>query len=611
MNKKQIQEFHQGNSFHAYKNFGAHLTESGTTFTLWAPKAKNVAVVGDFNSWNPLAHPMKQISPGIWTMFIPNIKAGEIYKYSITTPEGQIKLKADPYAFYSELRPATASVVADIDTYPWQDQKWQQKKKKKSVHQGPLNIYELHLGTWKTKKGQQMNYKEIAAQLIPYIKEMGYTHIEIMPIMEHPFDGSWGYQLTGYYSVTSRYGGINDLKSLIEQCHRNNIGVILDWVPSHFCRDDHGLRMLDGTPCYESHIQYLADNPQWGTSNFDYSKGEVLSFLISNAIYWIEEFHADGLRVDAVANILYLDFCKTPNEHTINEKGTNENLYAIEFLKKLNTTVDNLHPNTLMIAEDSSLFQGVTKKAHENGLGFSYKWNLGWMNDTLHYMQTPVSQRVVKHHQLTHPMTYSFSEKFLLPLSHDEVVHGKKSLLEKMEGDQWQKFASLKAYYGFKMAHPGKKLLFMGGEFGQKVEWRDYEQLQWQLLEEKPHKLLQQYVKELNHLYKNEKTLWEQDYSWNGFQWLQPDDTQNSIYAYQRIDKERNILIVISNFTPTVHHKYTLKVTTPGTYQEIFNSDLPQYGGSNLYNPTPKTTQKNTLTLLIPPLATIYLKLKK
>ena len=614
---KEIQAFHHGNNHQSYKTFGAHITTEentqGVKFTLWAPNARSVSVIGDFNHWNPRTHPMEKTSPNNWTKFIPSLKEGEIYKYRITTPHGETKTKSDPYAFYSELRPATASKIVQLNNYSWEDQSWQQKKKSTlSEYQGPLSIYELHLGTWKTENDKLMNYREIAHKLVPYIKEMGYTHIEIMAIMEHPFDGSWGYQITGYFSVTSRYGTINDLKYLIDHCHQHNIGVILDWVPGHFCRDDHGLRMLDGTPCYESHIQELADNPQWGTSNFDFAKGEVVSFLMSNAMYWIEEFHVDGLRVDAVANILYLDFSKAPSQFTLNRKGTNENLEAIEFLKKLNTTVMEKYPTTLMMAEDSSLYQGVTAKVEDKGLGFSYKWNLGWMNDTLQYMEYPWPRRSEQHNQMTLPMTYSFYEKFLLPLSHDEVVHGKKSMLQKMDGDTWQKFASLKAYYGFKMAHPGKKLLFMGGEFGQKVEWRDYEQLQWHLLQEKSHQLLHQYVKELNHFYKNKKAFWELDYDWSGFQWLETEDKKNSIYAFQRMDTEGNIIIVICNFTPKVHHHYKLKTKTPGTYQEIFNSDLTHYGGSNLYNGLPlKTTIKNTLTLLIPPLATIYLKLER
>ena len=613
--KNQIKRFHQGDSVEAYKIFGAHLCQKGEApgvrFTLWAPRAKAVSVVGNFNNWDGETHPMKSISPGIWSIHIANLKEGEIYKYQITTQDNVQILKSDPYAFYSELRPNTASVTASLNDYIWNDNNWMEKKHKQNIYSGPMTIYELHLGTWKTKDGKFLNYREIAKELVPYIKEMGYTHIELMPVMEHPFDGSWGYQVTGFFSVTSRYGKINDLKYLIDLCHQNNIGVILDWVPSHFCRDDHGLRLFDGTPCYESAIPQRADNDQWGTSNFDYEKGEVVSFLISNALYWIKEFHADGLRVDAVANMLYLDFCKSPEQFIPNKFGSNENLEAIAFLKKLNETIQQEAPDSLMIAEDSSTYPKVTGSVEEGGLGFSYKWNLGWMNDTLNYMSHPWPYKHEKHYQMTFSLTYSFSEKFLLPLSHDEVVHGKKSLIGKMDGDHWQKFAALRAYYGYKTTHPGKKLLFMGGELGQFIEWRDYEQLEWHLLEQDLHKKLQTYVKDLNHFYTQEKTLWDLDYGWDGFKWLEADDKENSIYVYQRMDKDDNILAVVCNFTPNVHHEYKFGVIQNGTYQEIFNSDLEKYGGSNLYNGTPLTSKDNILTALIPPLSIICLKLRK
>ncbi|SHJ92430.1 1,4-alpha-glucan branching enzyme [Anaerobranca californiensis DSM 14826] len=606
-----INSFHQGENFQAYKIFGAHPTHEGVKFTLWAPNAQKVSVVGNFNNWDGNNHQMEKISEEVWQINIPGLQKGEIYKYKITTKDGRVILKADPFAFYSEVRPATASVVAGLEGYPWNDQRWQERKNNTDVYQGPLSIYEVHLGTWKRKNGNLMNYRELVHELVPYVKEMGYTHLELMPVMEHPFDGSWGYQVTGFYSPTSRYGTISDLKYFIDYCHQNQIGVILDWVPSHFCRDDHGLRMFDGSPCFENENPKRADNPQWGTSNFDYGKGEVISFLISNALYWIKEFHADGLRVDAVANILYLDFCKDPQDFVPNKYGTNENLEGIEFLKKLNTVVKNHCPNTLMIAEDSSIFPKVTGNVEEGGLGFTYKWNLGWMNDTLNYMSHPWPRKAEKHHQMTFSLTYSFLEKFLLPLSHDEVVHGKKSLIDKMDGDYWQKFAALRTYYGFQYTHPGKKLLFMGGEFGQFIEWRDYEQLEWHLLEFELHKKLQSFVKDLNHFYQRETTLWELDYGWNGFQWLEADDKENSIYVYQRMDNRGNVLIVICNFTPNVHHHYSFGVITNGVYEEVFNSDLEKYGGSNLYNGLPLTSKNNILTALIPPLAIICLKLKK
>lgn len=608
---RAINLFHQGENFEAYKFFGAHLNGEGVTFTLWAPRARAVEVVGNFNNWDGNNHKMNKISEGVWQIFIPGLKEWEIYKYKILTEDGNTILKADPFAFYSELRPNTASVIVNWKNYQWGDGRWQERKNKIDVYQGPLSIYEVHLGTWRTKNGNLMNYREIAHELVPYVKEMGYTHIELMPVMEHPFDGSWGYQVTGFFSPTSRYGSIKDLKYFIDYCHQNELGVILDWVPSHFCRDDHGLRMFDGSPCFENENPKKADNPQWGTSNFDYGKGEVVSFLISNALYWLKEFHADGLRVDAVANILYLDFCKGPQDFIPNKYGSNENLEGIEFLKKLNTVVKNHSPNSLMIAEDSSTFPKVTGTVEEGGLGFTYKWNLGWMNDTLNYMAHPWPRKAEKHHQMTFSLTYSFFEKFLLPLSHDEVVHCKKSLIDKMDGDYWQKFAALRTYYGFQYTHPGKKLLFMGGEFGQFIEWRDYEELEWHLLRFDLHRKLQIYVKDLNHFYQKEKTLWELDYGWDGFQWLEADDKENSIYVYQRRDLEGNVLVVICNFTPIVHHSYSFGVITNGVYEEEFNSDLEKYGGSNLYNGIPLTTSNNILTALIPPLAIICLKLKK
>lgn len=615
INKSKIKQFHQGNSSDAYNLFGAHLCQEGETqgvrFTLWAPKAKAVSVVGNFNRWDENTHQMELISPAIWSIYIPNLGEGELYKYKITTQQNHKILKSDPYAFYSELRPNTASIVTNSFQYYWNDSKWMEQKQNRNIYTGPLSIYELHLGTWRTNNGKLLNYREIAEKLVPYIKEMGYTHIELMPVMEHPFDGSWGYQITGFYSTTSRYGTLNDLKYLIDLCHQNNIGVILDWVPSHFCRDEHGLRLFDGSPCYESSIPQRADNGQWGTTNFDYEKGEVVSFLISNALYWIKEFHADGLRVDAVANMLFLDFCKSPEEFIPNKYGTNENLAAIEFLKKLNKTVQQQAPNTLVIAEDSSTYPMITGAVEEGGLGFSFKWNLGWMNDTLSYMSHPWPYKHEKHYNMTFSLTYSFFEKFLLPLSHDEVVHGKKSLIDKMDGDYWQKFAALRAYYGYKTTHPGKKLLFMGGEFGQFLEWRDYEQLEWQLLQLDLHKKLQNYVRDLNHFYIQEKTLWELDYGWDGFKWLEADDKGNSIYVYQRMDKDDNILVVICNFTPKVHKKYKFGVIKNGTYEEVFNSDLEKYGGSNLYNGIPLTSKNNILTALIPPLSTVCLKLRK
>jgi 1,4-alpha-glucan branching enzyme len=528
LSEEEIYLFYEGTFCYAYKKFGAHaVTEndvSGVRFTVWAPSAIKVGVAGEFNNWQALEHLLVRITnTGIWTAFFPGIQPGDLYKYGIYTLSGEVFLKADPFAFCSEKRPETASIISSKEKYNWGDEQWQ--KKKVQPYQQPINIYEVHLGSWRRKPdGGFMNYREIAHEMADYALEMGYTHLELLPVMEHPFDDSWGYQVTGYYSVTSRFGTPEDFKYFIDYCHKKGLGIILDWVPSHFCRDEHGLVRFDGTKLYEA-----GESAQWGTYYFDFSKPEVVSFLISNAIYWFEVFHVDGLRVDAVASMLYLDYGKEENDWVPNKYGGNEQLEAVKFIKKLHETVFRHVRNPLMIAEESTSWPLVTKPTYDGGLGFNYKWNMGWMNDVLEYMSKATNNRKAYHHKITFSFLYTFSENFILPLSHDEVVHGKKALIEKMPGDYWQKFANLRLLFGYMIAHPGKKLIFMGAELAQFHEWRHYEELYWRILEFDMHRSFQQYVKELNHFYLSEKALWEQDHDCNGFSWIEADNSKQSV----------------------------------------------------------------------------------
>lgn len=617
--------FHQGTHANSYRFLGAHLMtlgdQTGVRFSLWAPNALEVAVVGDFNNWSPEGSQMQKVmDSGIWSIFIPGIGEGSLYKYLIHTQQGEILYKADPYAFSSEFRPGTASRVNYLDGYDWQDSSWLRNRNFSGIYDRPMLIYEIHLGSWKQNKdGSFYSYRQLAEELVPYIVDMGYTHIEILPITEHPFDGSWGYQSTGYYSVTSRYGSPQDFMYLIDQCHQNGIGVILDWVPGHFCKDAHGLRQFDGTPLYEYADPRRAENYHWGTLSFDLGKPEVRSFLISNAIFWLDIFHIDGLRVDAVASMLYLDYGKESGQWTPNIYGGKENLEAVDFMKKLNETVFSSFPNALMIAEESTQWPMVSKPTYLGGLGYNYKWNMGWMNDMLRYMETDSIHRKWHHQLLTFSLMYAFSENFILPLSHDEVVHGKKSLLNKMPGDYWQKFASLRAFYGYMMAHPGKKLLFMGGEFGQFIEWDEKKSLDWFLLDYDMHHKLHLYVKQLNHFYCHQASLWANDHDWQGFQWIDPHDYQHSVITFMRIgDDPEDFLIVLCNFTPVVYHGYRIGVPKKGQYVELFNSDMECFGGSGQSNPSVMTAdllpwhnQPHSLVLKVPPLATLFLKYQK
>ncbi|MGQ4667675.1 1,4-alpha-glucan branching enzyme [Metabacillus halosaccharovorans] len=577
-----IHLFHEGQFFESFQVFGAHLTEQngkkGTSFSVWAPHAKQVSVVGNFNNWDRNNHKMKKMSEeGIWNLFIEGIEEGEIYKYEIITSSDETLLKADPYAFQSEVRPNTASVVADLTGFNWTDQKWKRRKKQRQPYDRPLAIYEVHLGSWKLNDEKELySYQELSQMLIPYVLEHGFTHIELLPIIEHPYDRSWGYQGTGYFSATSRFGKPKDLMHFINACHEENIGVIIDWVPGHFCKDTHGLYMFDGQPTYEYANEHDRENYIWGTANFDLGKTEVQSFLISNALFWIEYFHVDGFRVDAVANMLYW-----PNSNELVE-----NPYAISFLKKLNEAVFIKDPDILMIAEDSTDWPMVTAPTSSGGLGFNYKWNMGWMNDILSYMEASPESRNELHHKVTFSLIYAFSENFILPFSHDEVVHGKKSLLNKMPGDYWQKFAQLRLLYGFMFTHPGKKLLFMGGEFGQYDEWKDLEQLDWMLEDYEMHNKMRVYFKQLLSIYSKQKPLFELDHSDEGFEWIDVSNREQSIFSFIRKSrKENELLVVVLNFKPVVYHDYKVGVPVDTEYVEIMNSDEMQFGGSGQTNP--------------------------
>lgn len=584
--------FHQGTHCYSYRFLGSHEGifngKKGYCFSVWAPNAAQVRLVGHFNNWDGSGYELRKVNAeGIWFRFFESIPSGAAYKYEITTPKGIQQLKADPYAFQSELRPATASVTTPLSSYVWNDADWTTKKAESDPLSEPINIYEVHAGSWKKHDdGSLLTYKELAAELIPYVKSLGYTHIELLPIGEHPFDLSWGYQQTGYYSVTSRYGHRDDFKFFIDQCHQENIGVILDWVPGHFCKDEQGLRLFDGTPLYEYADERKAEKTQWGTLTFDFGRPEVQSYLISNALYWLDEFHIDGLRVDAVASMIYLNFDKKAEDEKIyNSYGGEENLEATALLKKLNEIIFHYKPNTLMMAEDSSDLPLITSPTYLGGLGFNFKWNMGWMNDTLEYIERDPIYRKWHHENLTFSLMYTYSENFLLPLSHDEVVHGKKSLLDKMPGDQWQQFANLRLLYGYMMTHPGKKLLFMGGEFGQYAEWKDKEQLDWHLLDYPLHRSMFEYVKALNQFYLQESSLYEGDHDASGYEWIDPHNPDQSIITFlRRCSSTHNELIVVCNFTPNVYYDYKIGVPKPGTYLEVFNSDAKMYAGSNQLN---------------------------
>ncbi|MDR3348114.1 MAG: 1,4-alpha-glucan branching protein GlgB [Acidaminococcales bacterium] len=610
--------FAEGRHCEIFKFLGAHKTSlegrDGVVFSVWAPAAKAAWAVGDFDDWRGLDFAMRNIGGGIWQVFVPGADAGMRYKYKIVGADGKTRLKADPLAFAAELRPNTASVVAAPDEFFWTDREWMESRSTNSYGR-PVNIYEAHLGSWRQKEnGEFFSYRELAGMLPAYVRDMGYTHIEVLPLSEHPLDNSWGYQVTGYYAPTSRYGCARDLKHFVDVCHELGIGVIMDWVPGHFCKDDHGLRQFDGSCCYEPAHPLRRDNEGWGTSYFDLYKPEVRSFLISNACYWIEVFHLDGLRVDAVASMLYLDYNKPSGKWLPNECGGRENTAGIAFFRDLSRLVFKRNPQTLLMAEESTSYPMVTWPVHDGGLGFNYKWNMGWMNDVLEYIAQKTAHRRGVHNYITFSFMYAFSENFVLPFSHDEVVHGKKSLIGKMPGDYWQKFANVRLLLGYMMAHPGKKLLFMGQEFGQFIEWDEKKQLDWFLLDYEMHGKLKNYVKTLNDFYRRESCLWQIDSDWRGFAWLEPDDKDHSIISFLRFDENGRHLAVICNFTEIAHEGYRVGVPQMGPYHEALNSDDANFGGSGKWtrrvliaNPTPWHGQEYSLVVRVPPLSSLYI----
>lgn len=609
--------FHQGKNSRAYQFMGGHLTGGGATFRVWAPRAVSVSVIGSFNGWDSSVHPMEKITAGIWSLFIPGLQQYDTYKFAVRTESGALLEKADPYAFHAETRPATASKLYALEGYAWGDENWFSYRSTHKVYDQPMNIYEVHLGSWRrTGEGEFLSYRDIAAWLVPYVKEMGFTHVELMPVMEHPLDDSWGYQCTGYFAATSRFGTPHDLMYLIDQCHQAGVGVILDWVPAHFPKDAHGLLEFDGACCYESNDPFRREHPSWGTRVFDYGKNEVRSFLSSSARFWLEMYHADGLRVDAVASMIYLDYGKQDGGWRPNRYGGRENLEAISLLREINTVVFGLYPDILMIAEESTAFPGVSHPVDTGGLGFNLKWNMGWMNDTLHYCKLDPIFRQYHHKDITFSLMYAFSENFLLPISHDEVVHMKGSLIGKMPGSDAEKFAGVRVFYAYMLAHPGKKLLFMGCEFGQFSEWAFAHSLDWHLLEYPAHQSLQRFFKAAGAFYLENSPLWEIDFHPEGFQWLRPDDNCGNTAAFLRKDKQGRFLIVVCNFCPVDQEEYRLGVPLPGRYEEVFSSDQEAFGGSNRLNLGLLQTEKfsfhgqnYSLILHLPPLSAVFLHL--
>ncbi len=617
--------FQSGSHYRLYEKFGAHtLTldgEEGTYFSVWAPDAAFVAVTGDFNSWDRYSHTLfpRWDQSGIWEGFVPGVKAGFLYKYFIRSNSGEELFKGDPYAHMWELRPKTASIVHSLD-YNWKDAEWMQQRKQHNSLHSPYSVYELHLGSWRKPDPADherfYSYKEITSMLVPYVKDMGYTHVELMPVMEHPFDGSWGYQLTGYYAPTSRFGTAQDFMEMIDAFHHAGIGVILDWVPSHFPYDSHGLFRFDGSHTYEYADMRKGYHPDWNSYIFNYARNEVRSFLLSNAVFWLDKFHADGLRVDAVASMIHLDYSRDKGAWEANELGGNENLEAISFVKKLNETIYALFPDVQTIAEESTSFYGVSRPTFMGGLGFGMKWMMGWMNDTLDYFKKDPVHRKWYQNDLTFSVVYAFSENFMLPLSHDEVVHGKSPMLYKMPGDDWQKFANLRLLYSYMFTHPGTKLMFMGDEFGQTSEWNYKTELDWHLLKYTPHKGLQDFVRDVNKLYTGSPALYEQQFDGAGFEWITVNDYDNCVLAYLRKGiRPDDVLLVVLNMTPVPREGYLVGVPLGGQWQEILNSDDPKYYGSGVVNTGMQTAVKQlyngkdyTLSLRVPPLGATILQ---
>lgn len=612
--------FHEGSNSNAYEYFGSHRKNKNTVvFRVWAPDAKNVSVTGDFNDWSETENPMKQLknSGGVWEAEIKNIRPYDMYKYCITAADGRTLMKCDPYGFHMETRPGTATKYYEIDDcYEWHDEKWVEGRNGKNIYESPVNIYEIHAGSWKQyDDGNFYSYRALADSLVPYVKKMGYTHIEFMPLTEYPFDGSWGYQVTGYFAATSRYGEPKDLMYLVDKCHENGIGVILDWVPAHFPKDANGLYEFDGGPLYEYSDPRKGEHYGWGTRVFDFGKNEVRSFLMSSASFWLKKYHLDGIRIDAVASMLYLDYDRKDGEWVPNKNGGNENLEAVEFLQKLNENIFRDFPYAMMIAEESTSWPMVTKPVFSGGLGFNFKWNMGWMNDILRYFSLDGFFRKYNHDCITFSMFYAFSENFVLPISHDEVVHGKKSLIDKMPGSYDEKFAGVRAFLGYMMAHPGKKLMFMGQEFGQFIEWNYEKGLDWLLLDYPKHRALQNYFKKINEFYKANPAFWQIDYSWEGFSWISSDDKDNSVIAFRRIDEKGKEIIVVCNFTNVERCDYRIGIPKKGAYKIVFNSDDVDFGGEGKGNKGKLKTEsinmhgfEQSISLDLPPMSAIYIK---
>ena len=618
-----LEVFHTGDSVRAYDFLGAHLVnrndKNGVVFRVWAPTARSVSVAGDFNNWNNEANYMYNIGYGVWEVFVEGVKEFCTYKYCIESEYGDRLMKADPYAFHAQTRPGQASVVYDIENYSWNDSEWFNKRKENNISSSPMNIYEIHAGSWrKYPDGNFFNYQKLADELIPYLKEMHYTHVQLMPIMEHPYDGSWGFQTTGYYAPTSRYGTPSDFMAFVDKLHGEGIGVILDWVPSNFPTDDFGLARFDGSPLYESNDPKTSKRDSWGTCLFNYARFEVTSFLVSCAMFWLDKYHIDGLRIGALSSMLYLDYGKTEGEWEPNKFGGKENLDAVDFVKRLNTAVHMYHPDVMMFAEENTSWPKLTHKIEDGGLGFDFKWNMGWMNDMLHYMSLNSMWRPFNHDSLTFSFYYAFSEKFLLPISHDEVSHGKGSLIKQMPGKYDEQFAGVRAFITYMYAHPGKKLVFMGTEIGQFDEWNHEEAIQWDLLEFEKHKKLRTFFKELNKFYLDCKPLYELDTVWKGFDWIHHDDYTNSVIAFKRTDKNGDEIVSVCNFQPIRRDEYCIGVPKYGLYDEVFNSDEERFGGSGVVNGNNIKTEvmkihgfDQGLSLTLPPLSVIYLRCAK
>ncbi len=616
--------FAEGTHLRSFEKLGAHVMTlegaDGVHFSVWAPNAERVSIVGEFNGWDGRRSPMRLMgSAGVWEIFVPGLKDGDLYKYEIRSRSGELRLKSDPYGYRFEYRPGTSSIVHDIGKFAWQDQAWMRERRERDWLAEPISVFEVHLGSWRRnpdKGGRFLTYRELAQELGDYAVDMGYTHVELLPIQEHPFDGSWGYQPVGYFAPTSRFGTPDDFMYFVDHLHRRGLGVILDWVPAHFPRDDHGLRQFDGTCLFEHADPRQAEHRDWGTLIFNYGRNEVRNFLLASALFWFEKYHLDGLRVDAVASMIYLDYSRKPGEWIPNEHGGNENLEAVSFLKNLNETCHREHPGILTIAEESTAWTGVSRPTYLGGLGFSMKWNMGWMNDTLYYLERDPVHRKYHHQSLTFSLIYAFTENFILPLSHDEVVHGKRSLLDKMPGDPWQRFANLRLLHAFQFTHPGKKLGFMGGEFAHGREWDHDASLDWHLLDLEAHRGVQNLVRDLNRLYRSELALYQLDFDWRGFEWIDFHDWESSVVAFLRkAEDAAEFLLVIVNFTPVARSGYRVGVPEPGSYRELLNSDASCYGGSGAGNlgrveaaPIPSHGHSCSLELTVPPLAAVVFK---